>query len=183
MQPCSNINKIEKEAGSGEEDLTKLCTTESTAKETVVKQQGSTTGVKDDADVSMAMAEDPVAEEWIPGQLIELPHPFVDWILSQKHSVLEEDPDEYYNWMINNPDRLDLFMLEYLGEDRQLMRDIAEQYRVSEGYLEKFQTWVRGQLKTNGRVMVDDSFFARRIRIHQAFKEAYARPAHGFEGP
>jgi hypothetical protein len=138
MQPCININKIEKEAGSGEEDLTKLCTTESMAKETVVKQQGSTTGVKDDADVSMAMAEDPVAEEWIPGQLIELLQHFIHWILSQMHSVLEEDPDEYYNRMINDPDRPDLFTPDYLEEDMQLMRDIAEQYRVSGDYLEKF---------------------------------------------
>jgi hypothetical protein len=117
----------------GEEDPTKLCTMESTA-----VKQGSTMGVKDNADVSMATAEDPDAKEWIPGQLIELLQHFIHWILSQMHSVLEEDPDEYYNRMINDPDRPDLFTPDYLEEDMQLMRDIAEQYRVSGDCLEKF---------------------------------------------
>jgi hypothetical protein len=103
MQRCSNVNKVEKEpawTGFGEDDLMKLCTTSTaegrigsglaryttmvSVKEEMAVEQRSTKrmaaaggvpeGDKVGADVAMATAEEDLDdEEWIPGQLIELP--------------------------------------------------------------------------------------------------------------
>ncbi|KAK3120512.1 hypothetical protein QOZ80_9AG0689090 [Eleusine coracana subsp. coracana] len=118
-------------------------------------------------------AEDASVEEWVPGQLIEMPKDRVEWILSEKRRVLQEDPDEYYNRMINDPDRPEIFTPEFLEEERQLMRDLAEQYRISGDSLEKFQEWLRLQLETKGRVLVGETYLAQRIRVRQAFAEEF----------
>ncbi|TVT99418.1 hypothetical protein EJB05_55239, partial [Eragrostis curvula] len=94
--------------------------------------------------------------------------------MSQKRMVLKEDPDEYYNRMINDPDRPEIYTPEYLEDERQHMRDIAEQYRHAGDYLEEFQEWVRIQLETKGRVLVDDTFLARRAMLRQDFTEFWA---------
>lgn len=128
----------------------------------------------DDVTPPAALAEDTATvNEWIPGQKFRLPQHFIDWIMSQKRFVLDEDPDEYYNRMINDADRHELYTQKFLEEERQLMRDIAGVHQRSGDWLEKFQRWARYELQTKGYVEVDEVYLDQRIRFRRGSKELY----------
>ncbi|KAF8685317.1 hypothetical protein HU200_044020 [Digitaria exilis] len=114
-----------------------------------------------------------IAKECIPGQKFRFPQKTIDWIMSQKRFVLDEDPDEYYNRMINDPDRHELYTQQFLEEERQLMRDMATLHQRTGDSLEKFQRWARYELETKGYVEVDEVYLDRRIRLQRFSKELY----------
>ncbi|KAL6654171.1 hypothetical protein ACP70R_007636 [Stipagrostis hirtigluma subsp. patula] len=127
---------------------------------------GIAMGEKHAADVATA-AEQTGGEEWVPGGGTRLPKEFVDWILRRKRAVLQEDPDDYYNRMINDPDRPAVYTPEFLEEEREVLRSMAALYKSVGDRFEKFQEWVRGELEAKGYVEVGDAYLAQRARLRR----------------
>ena len=82
--------------------------------------------------------------ESAPGEITaRLSNGFVGWILSWKWVAFKEDPDDYYDRMIDDPDRPEEYTLEYLEEERDTMRELVAHNKRSRDSFEKFQEWVR----------------------------------------
>jgi hypothetical protein len=75
--------------------------------------------------------------------------------------AFEEDPDDYYNRMINDPDRPEEYTQEYLEEERDTMRELVAHNKRSRDSFDKFQEWVRRQLDEKGYVEVGESYIAQ----------------------
>ena len=86
---------------------------------------------------------------------------FVEWILNRKWVSFEEDPDEHYDQMINDPDRPEEYTQEYLEEERDMMRELVAHNERSRACFEKFQQWVRRQLVEKGYVEVGEAYIAQ----------------------
>ncbi|KAK3119232.1 hypothetical protein QOZ80_9BG0716280 [Eleusine coracana subsp. coracana] len=97
--------------------------------------------------------------------LTRLSQSLVDYILSWEPTPFQ-DPDEYYNRMINDP--LQLFTQQYIDRSTQSLRNIAEITKRSNERFKKFQDWARAEFDAKGCVEVDDIYIANRVLLGQA---------------
>ena len=87
---------------------------------------------------------------------------------------MQEDPDEYYNRMMSDPDRLEVYTPELLAEERHLMRNTAALFEhAGDRWLERFQRWVRQELQTKGCVKVDDAYLDHAISYRKRDKKLH----------
>ncbi|KAJ1276351.1 hypothetical protein BS78_05G208100 [Paspalum vaginatum] len=89
---------------------------------------------------------------------MRLPAEYLEWIFSQKRTPVDEDPDECYNRMINDPEMVAVFTREYIEDETQIMRDIAAANQLMADTIERFQ------LLEKGYVEVDAAHMAGRVR-------------------
>ncbi|WVZ50585.1 hypothetical protein U9M48_001826 [Paspalum notatum var. saurae] len=119
------------------------------------------------AAASGAVEGDTPCDPWVPVAGLPtmiLPQEYIDWIFSRKPMALEEDPDEYYNRMINDPEMVAIFTREYIEEERQILRDMAAANQLVADTNERFKAFARPQLLENGYVEVNAAHMAQRVR-------------------
>ncbi|WVZ51040.1 hypothetical protein U9M48_002231 [Paspalum notatum var. saurae] len=98
------------------------------------------------AAASGAVEGDTPCDPWVPVAGLPtmiLPQEYMDWIFSRKPMTLEEDPDEYYNRMINDPEMVAIFKREYIEEETQILRDMAAATQLMADTNERFKAFAR----------------------------------------
>ncbi|WVZ51041.1 hypothetical protein U9M48_002232 [Paspalum notatum var. saurae] len=119
------------------------------------------------AAASGAVGGDTPRDPWVPVAGLPtmiLPQEYMDWIFSRKPMALEEDLDEYYNRMINDPEMVAIFTREYIEEEREILRDMAAANQLVADTNERFKAFARPQLLENGYVEVNAAHMAQRVR-------------------